>query len=59
MWSLGVITHMLLSGDPPFGELEDDDDTILMKIRTGGEATMDGEVWKDISEEARDFVASC
>jgi calcium-dependent protein kinase len=56
-WSIGVITHMLLSGHPPFGTFTDDDDAIFGKILSGDGATMDGPEWLDVSEEARDFVS--
>ncbi|CAK0853165.1 unnamed protein product [Prorocentrum cordatum] len=57
IWSIGVITHMLLSGRPPFGTFADDDADIYDRIMSGDAVTMDGSDWMFVSEEARDFVS--
>uniref|UniRef100_A0A3Q3KDG2 Protein kinase domain-containing protein n=1 Tax=Monopterus albus TaxID=43700 RepID=A0A3Q3KDG2_MONAL len=53
MWSLGVITYMLLSGLSPF--LGDDDNETLNNI-LACQWNFDGEEFTDISEEAKDFI---
>lgn len=53
MWSMGVITYMLLSGKPPFAAREDS--AILAKVRKG-KYNFSGETWKAVSADAHDFV---
>jgi len=55
LWSLGVITYMLLSGAPPFGG--EDDGEIMDNVRTG-EYTMHQPVWQKVSADAKDFINS-
>eukprot|EP00501_MAST-03F_sp_TOSAG23-6_P002335 GSMAST32.ASY1.ANO1.2437.1 assembled CDS len=47
LWSIGVITYMLLSGNPPFNG--DDDDQIMEKVRYG-KHTMYSPVWQQVSD---------
>ena len=56
VWSLGVITHQLLSGDLPFtGESPKDiQDAILHK-----DLQMYGTKWCKVSKQAIDFVRTC
>ncbi|KAK9307269.1 hypothetical protein QLX08_002302 [Tetragonisca angustula] len=54
MWSVGIITYILLSGISPFRG-NNDMETIL-KIRKGHWEFDDR--WKNISEEAKDFIRS-
>ncbi|XP_066578757.1 myosin light chain kinase 2, skeletal/cardiac muscle isoform X2 [Amia ocellicauda] len=54
MWSLGVITYMLLSGLSPF--LGDDDNETLNNILSC-QWSFEDEEFKDISEEAKDFIS--
>ncbi|CAJ1061191.1 myosin light chain kinase family member 4 isoform X2 [Xyrichtys novacula] len=53
MWSLGVITYMLLSGLSPF--LGDDDNETLNNI-LACQWNFEEEEFTDISEEAKDFI---
>ncbi|XP_043984157.1 myosin light chain kinase family member 4 isoform X4 [Gambusia affinis] len=53
MWSLGVITYMLLSGLSPF--LGDDDNETLNNI-LACQWNFEEEEFEDISEEAKDFI---
>eukprot|EP01125_Pyxidicula_operculata_P012225 TRINITY_DN4005_c0_g1_i1.p1 TRINITY_DN4005_c0_g1~~TRINITY_DN4005_c0_g1_i1.p1 ORF type:complete len:1132 (-),score=285.86 TRINITY_DN4005_c0_g1_i1:62-3457(-) len=53
IWSVGVITYVLLSGTTPFYAKDDQD--LFRKI---GEVnyTFDSPVWKEISPEAKNFI---
>ncbi|XP_038658807.1 myosin light chain kinase 2, skeletal/cardiac muscle-like isoform X1 [Scyliorhinus canicula] len=55
MWSLGVITYMLLSGLSPF--LGDTDAETLTSILTTN-CSFDDEAFENISEDAKDFIAN-
>ncbi|XP_033848838.1 myosin light chain kinase 2, skeletal/cardiac muscle isoform X2 [Acipenser ruthenus] len=54
MWSLGVITYMLLSGLSPF--LGEDDNETLNNI-LACQWDFEGEEFGNISEEAKDFIS--
>ncbi|EQC42392.1 CAMK protein kinase [Saprolegnia diclina VS20] len=57
MWSLGVILYIILSAVHPFDpDGRHGKDNIVAAIRHG-EFNMNGEVWRDISDEAKDLVA--
>jgi len=49
MWSVGVVTYVLLVGYPPF--MEDKQQDLFRKIRSG-EYEFDNEDWTGISEDA-------
>jgi len=53
MWSIGVITYVLLSGLSPFAG--DNDSETLTNV-TSGEWDFDDPVFEDISDEAKDFI---
>nr|XP_053783412.1 myosin light chain kinase 2, skeletal/cardiac muscle [Desmodus rotundus] len=55
MWSLGVITYMLLSGLSPF--LGDDDTETLNNVLSGN-WYFDEETFEGVSDEAKDFVSN-
>ncbi|XP_016767640.1 obscurin isoform X7 [Apis mellifera] len=54
MWSVGIITYILLSGISPFRG--NNDKETLMKIREGKWEFDDR--WKNISEDGKDFIRS-
>lgn len=53
LWSVGVILYILLCGIPPFNGNSDLE--ITAKIQRG-KFSFDGEVWKRISIDAKDFI---
>ncbi|CAM9405389.1 unnamed protein product [Ectocarpus sp. 6 AP-2014] len=54
MWSVGVITYILLGGYPPFHD--DNQARLFAKIKKGVYSFHD-EYWSDISPEAKDLIA--
>jgi calcium-dependent protein kinase len=54
MWSIGVITYMLLSGRPPF--YGNDDDETLARVRAGKFA-FPAAVFDQISPQGKDFIS--
>jgi len=61
VWAIGVITYLLLSGDPPFGgcggpeTLSQVRDNIL---RGAYDLEEPSETWQNVSPEAKDFIRS-
>uniref|UniRef100_A0A671SZ87 Myosin light chain kinase 3-like n=1 Tax=Sinocyclocheilus anshuiensis TaxID=1608454 RepID=A0A671SZ87_9TELE len=55
MWSVGVITYMLLSGLSPF---MGDNDTETMNNILHAKWDFDAEAFENVSEEAKDFISS-
>lgn len=55
MWSVGVITYMLLSGLSPF---MGDNDAETMNNILHAKWDFDAEVFENVSEEAKDFISS-
>jgi len=53
MWSIGVITYVLLAGYPPFNA--ENENKVYKKIRTC-DYYFHEEDWAEISEEAMDFI---
>lgn len=53
VWSIGVITYILLSGSPPFGGKNEKQ--IMANVKTG-EYDFQGDAWKNVSDNAKDFV---
>lgn len=53
MWSVGIITYILLSGRSPF---RGNDDRETLKNIQSGKWMFDEEWWLNISSEARDFI---
>ena len=56
MWSVGVITYLLLRGRLPFDSKKKEE--ILSKIQAGV-FSLNDDVWNLISNEAKDFISSC
>jgi len=55
VWSIGVMTYMLLSGSAPFDSLVDNEMEIFEKI-CKGDYSLDTPEWKDIGHEPKDFI---
>eukprot|EP00091_Calanus_sinicus_P012581 TRINITY_DN28236_c0_g1_i1.p1 TRINITY_DN28236_c0_g1~~TRINITY_DN28236_c0_g1_i1.p1 ORF type:complete len:219 (+),score=49.56 TRINITY_DN28236_c0_g1_i1:185-841(+) len=55
MWSIGIITYLLLSGVSPFRGQNDRE--TLQRIQMG-DIDFDFELWQNISREAKHFVAN-
>ena len=58
IWSLGIITYFLLSGYLPY-EDDDNNEKNVAKQIINLPVTYPKELWKDISNNAKDFVDSC
>jgi len=54
IWSLGVISYILLCGAPPFSGATDND---IMKAVRAGKVSFAGDHWKGISDSAKDFIS--
>jgi len=55
LWSCGVIMYILLCGEPPFNDPDENNGAILKKILKGEYEISQG-VWEHISNEAKDLV---
>ena len=56
VWSLGVLTYIMLSGYPPFyGKTENDK---VEKILTA-KFDFNHSVWDDVSDSAKNFICRC
>ena len=56
IWSVGALTYIMLSGDPPFNGNSNNE--IFNKIMNS-DIVFKKEKWKNISKEAIDFVRKC
>ena len=56
MWSLGVITYTMLCGYTPF---RSDDAAALAAETQRGKVEFHDRYWKNVSNEAKDFVKAC
>ena len=55
IWSLGVITYILLSGTAPFYGR---DNVEIMRMIRAGIFRFEGQAWSGISENCKDFIRS-
>lgn len=55
IWSLGVITYILLSGMAPFYGR---DNAEIMRMIRAGIFKFEGQAWSDISANCKDFIKS-
>jgi serine/threonine protein kinase len=53
IWSIGIITYILLSGRPPFAGRTKKD--IFNAILTG-QLRFDHPIWAQVSDDAKDFI---
>lgn len=53
IWSIGVITYILLCGYPPFHH---DNQPRLFQMIKAGEYEFDEQYWDEVSEEAKDLI---
>ena len=53
LWSAGVILYIMLSGEPPF--FEEDDDKVLETI-VKGDLDFSDPLWNCISDDAKDLI---
>lgn len=53
MWAIGVITHILLSGEMPFS---DENRTRMYHAILKAKYSYISEAWKDVSEQAKNFI---
>jgi calcium-dependent protein kinase len=57
LWALGVITFLLLSGEPPFGGCDGESMmSVRSRILRGRCAFEPEEVWNQVSDEAKAFI---
>jgi len=56
VWAIGVMAYMLLSNKKPF--YHRNRDTVIQKI-INVDYNFNGKGWKNVSDEAKDFVAHC
>lgn len=53
LWSIGVITFIMLCGYPPF---YDESDAVLFELIMKGRFSFDERYWKDITDGAKDLI---
>ena len=53
VWSLGVITYILICGYPPF---HDDNQSVLFRLIQSGKYQFESPYWDLISDDAKDLI---
>ncbi|TMW55519.1 hypothetical protein Poli38472_010401 [Pythium oligandrum] len=53
IWSIGIITYILLCGYPPF---HDDNQALLFRKIKAGRFVFDSPYWDNVSEDAKDLI---
>lgn len=57
IYSIGVITYALISGRNPWGKSQDN--VKVVKAQTSGKIDFSDKGWKEVSEEAKQFIEAC
>lgn len=55
VWSIGVITYILLSGRPPFEDPDQDDEKIAKQVLKGV-YDLESAPWPSVSDDAKNFI---
>lgn len=56
VWSIGIVTFVLLVGYPPF--MDDNQSALFRKIRNGEWEFIEND-WRFVSKEVKDFIRGC
>jgi len=57
MWSIGVLTYLLLSGETPFGGCDDESlEAVRNRILSGSLVFEPKHVWSNVSQQGKEFV---